>query len=202
MTEDVNGDEDENDNENENDDSTSSPTSAPTSSPTIADENDTTTTTTVATVSGSFTLSTASGNKDTLCQASNLAVGGKTYEIVLEAFNKSGVSVKDIVTLTLFCPETTLLRERRLQEESFEISFEVTFAETSSAETFSTELTEAATDVGSYFESLVSETFNFTVSATVMVTTDDDNDDESSGVVGKVAFVGASCVLSVMGFLM
>ena len=61
-----------------------------------------------------------------------------------------------------------------LKEESFEVSFELTFAETSPADTFSNELTEAATDVESYFESLVGETFNFSVSAT-----EDENDNES-----------------------
>ena len=61
-----------------------------------------------------------------------------------------------------------------LKEESFEVSFELTFAETSSADTFPNELTEAATDVESYSESLVGETFNFSVLAT-----EDENDNES-----------------------
>ena len=71
----------------------------------------------------------------------------------------------------------TCLRERRLQDESSEILFNVTFAYTTSADTFSNELTEAATDVESHFESSISETFNFTVEVAVTVTADDDNDD-------------------------
>jgi len=120
----------------------------------------------------------------------------------MDACNKSGLSLDDIVTLTLSCPGTTLLRERRLQDESFEISFQAAFSDTSSADSFSSELTDASTDLGSYFESLVSETFNFSVSAIVQVTADDDNDGESSGAVGKGELVGAYCVLSVMGFCM
>ena len=92
-------------------------------------------------------------------------------------FNSSGVSVEDIVTFTLSCSETSRLRERRLQDESSEILFDVMSAHTTSADTFSNELTEVATDVESYFESSVSEIFNFTVEVAVTVTTDDDNDD-------------------------
>ena len=92
-------------------------------------------------------------------------------------FNSSGVSVEDIVTFTLSCSETSRLRERPLQDESSEILFDVMSAHTTSADTFSNELTEVATDVESYFESSVSEIFNFTVEVAVTVTTDDDNDD-------------------------
>ena len=180
----------------------SAPTSATTTLATDGDDNDTTTT--LATVSGSFVLTAESGTRAVLCQASNLAVGGRTYTAVEDAFNMSVVSLEDIVTLTLSCPETTLRRECRLQEESFEISFQAAFSDTSSADTFSSELTDASTasDLGSHFESLVSEIFNFSVSATVAVTADDDNDGESSGVFGNGERVAAYFVLSVMGFFM
>ena len=85
--------------------------------------------------------------------------------------NRSGVSVEDIVTFTLSCSEASRLRERRLQDESSDI-----FAHTTSADTFSNELTKAATHVKSHFESSVSETFNFTVEVAVTVTADDDDD--------------------------
>jgi len=181
----------------------SAPTSAPSSAPWNAPSSaPTSATTTLATDSGSFVLTAESGA--VLCQASNLAVGGRTYTAVEDAFNRSVVSLEDIVTLTLSCPETTLRRERRLQEESFEISFQASFSGTSSADTFSSELTDASTpsDLGSHFESLVSEIFNFSVSATVAVTADDDNDGESSGVFGIGERVGTYFVLSVMGFFM
>ena len=61
--------------------------------------------------------------------------------------------------------------------------FKVTFVETTSAET-SDELAAVATSVESYFESLVSGTFNFSVSATVTVTTEDDNAGDNSEVIG------------------
>ena len=76
---------------------------------TIADDKDTTTT--VVTEGGSFGLTTASGNKAELCEESNLALGGQTYVVVLNALNRSGVLVKNIVTLTWFCPETALQRQ-------------------------------------------------------------------------------------------
>ena len=44
-----------------------------------------------------------------------------------------------------------------------------------SAETFSDDLAAAATDVESYFNSLVCETFIVSVSPIVTVTTEDDN---------------------------
>ena len=69
---------------------------------------------------------------------------------------KVWLSLDDIVTLTLSCPGTTLLRERRLQDESFEISFQAAFSDTSSADSFSSELTDASTpsDLGSLFRVL------------------------------------------------
>ena len=78
--------------------------------------------------------------------------------------------------LLLRCPvrKPSRLRERRLQDESSEILYDVTFTHTTSA------VSEAATDVESHFESSVSETFNFTVEVAVTVTADDDNDDNYS----------------------
>ena len=46
-----------------------------------------------------------------------------------------------------FFQQKWCLRERRLQDESSEILFDVSFAHTTSADTFSNELTEVATDV-------------------------------------------------------
>ena len=120
--------------------------------------------------SQSFALMTASGNRDELCEPSNLVFDGLTCVLVMDVINRSGVSVEDIVTFTLSCSEASRLRERRLQDESSDIF-------TTSADTFSNELTEAATDVESHFESSVSETFNFTVEVAVTVTADDDDDD-------------------------
>ena len=135
--------------------------------------------TTLQRQSQSFALTTTSRrNRDELCGPLNLVIGGLTYVLLMDGFSTAVVlSVEDIVTFTVSCSETSRLRERRLQDESSEILFDAMSAHTTSADTFSNELTEVATDVESYFESSVSEIFNFTVEVAVTVTTDDDNDD-------------------------
>ena len=94
-----------------------------------------------------------------------------------ETFQRHAVRDERLVTGENPISSVICLRERRLQDESSEILFDVTFAHTTSGDTFSNGLTEAATNVESHFELSVSETFNFTVKVAVTVTADDDNDD-------------------------
>ena len=123
--------------------------------------------------SQSFALTTASGNRDELCGPSNLVVGGQSCVLVMNVTVPTVVVCRLRTLLLLRCPvrKPSRLRERRLQDESSEILYDVTFTHTTSA------VSEAATDVESHFESSVSETFNFTVEVAVTVTADDDNDD-------------------------
>ena len=71
------------------------------------------------------------------------------------------------------------------EEETSEIWFEVTFVETTSPEIFSDELAAVATSVESDLESIVSKTFNFSMSATVTIPSEDDNAGDNSEVIGE-----------------
>ena len=71
------------------------------------------------------------------------------------------------------------------EEETSEILFEVTFVETTSPEIFSDELAAGATSMESDLESIVSKTFNFSMSATVTIPSEDDNAGDNSEVIGK-----------------
>ena len=69
-----------------------------------------------------------------------------------ETFQRHAVRDERLVTGENPISSVICLRERRLQDESSEILFDVTFAYTTSGDTFSNGLTEAATNVESHFE--------------------------------------------------
>ena len=71
----------------------------------------------------------------------------------------------DVIALFVACEDITHLRERRLQSERFEITFEATFADTLSANTSLTAVTE------------VEETFNLAVSVALRDVTATSADD-------------------------
>ena len=89
---------------------------------------------------------------------------------------EGGVESDDIIALFVACEDTTHLRERRLQCGIFEITFEATFAETLSANTSLTAVTD------------VEETFNLMVSVAlgdVTATSADDGDADTCGIAQK-----------------
>ena len=60
---------------------------------------------------------------------------GSPHTSVMNVLGEGGVETDDIRALLVACEDTTQLRERRLQSERFEITFEATFADTSTANT-------------------------------------------------------------------
>ena len=63
--------------------------------------------------------STEAGAKVEIYSDVNLANKGDTYNFVVNALDSSGVETDTIIAVLLECDEITLMRERRLQSESY-----------------------------------------------------------------------------------
>ena len=116
-----------------------------------------------ATVHGTVTVSTTDEGRDLLCLESNLQVGGSTYEAFINALGDVGVALSGNVDLS--CGGGRL--SRRLQSESVELRYSVSFSSTSDAVSFSNDVSFSATAVSTQFESQVASSLGLEITATV-----------------------------------
>jgi len=123
--------------------------------------------------------------------------------LLVTALENSGFSMTGVYVGPLDCSDSTLLLGRRIQDNvSFGLEFDAMCPDTSSANSFSSEVTDAAESFQSEFVSEAASTLSMNVTATlgdVTVTSADDTN-SSSGIRGCGVFAcgehDGGCVLS------
>merc|ERR1712136_4552 len=160
-------------------------------------------TTAGATVSGSLQISTTTQGHSTMCAVARLARFGDTWNVLVTALENSGVSMTGVYVGPLHCSDTTLLRGRRMQDDvSFDLGFDAMFSDTSSANSFSSEVTDAAESFQSEFVSEAASTLSINVTATLgdLTVTSADGTDSSSGITGCGASFGTFALVAATTF--
>ena len=122
--------------------------------------------TTAAVVGGSLQLTISSDDRAEICEETKLAVDGATWVVVITALTNSGVAMTGVSVGPLTCSDVALLRGRRLQDASLELSFDGTFSGYTSA-SFSNEVEANSETLVSEFETLAASDLGVTVSATL-----------------------------------
>merc|ERR1712136_490035 len=157
-------------------------------STTESDASTTSSTTAGATVSGSLQISTTTQGHSTMCAVARRARFGDTWNVLVGPLD---------------CSDTTLLRGRRMQDDvSFDLGFDAMFSDTSSANSFSSEVTDAAESFQSEFVSEAASTLSINVTATLgdLTVTSADDTDSSSGITGCGASFGTFALVAATTF--
>jgi len=137
-------------------------------------------------VSGSMSMSSDLETYNIVCSETNLAVGGGTWLVIVNAMNSSGLTVESDSLDSLACSQRRLQDGRRLQEVSYTVTYEVQFDDVASASTFAEQVVAAQTEMATAFVEqaasvLEVEVSDVTVSIPV-VTDPSDEADEADGV--------------------
>ena len=136
-----------------------------------------------AVVGGSLQLTISSDDRAEMCEETKLAVDGDTWVVVVTALTNSGVAMPGASVGPLTCSDVALLRGRRLQDASLELSFEATFSDDTSASSFANEVVANSSTLVSEFETQAASDLGVTVSATLgelAVTSTDDSSSNST----------------------
>eukprot|EP00450_Noctiluca_scintillans_P006124 CAMPEP_0194483706 /NCGR_PEP_ID=MMETSP0253-20130528/5229_1 /TAXON_ID=2966 /ORGANISM="Noctiluca scintillans" /LENGTH=636 /DNA_ID=CAMNT_0039323385 /DNA_START=68 /DNA_END=1976 /DNA_ORIENTATION=- len=150
-----------------------------------------------AVVSGSLQLTISSDDRADMCEDTKLAVDGDTWVVVVTSLTNSGVAMTGVSVGPLTCSDVALLRGRRLQDASLELSFEATFSDDTSASSFSNEVEANSATLVSEFETQAASDLGVTVSATLGELTVTSADDSSSNGAGSTTLEEATVTTTV-----
>merc|ERR1712136_367148 len=163
----------------------------------VNDENDGDTGTTVAnstendgdvgtSISGSLGITATAAGKETLCETGNLAQNGTTWRVLTTALENSGVSMTDADVGPLTCSSAYRLRGRRLQEDvHFGLEFVASFSDSDAANSFQSDVVEAASALEAEFVSGIASALGVNVTAALgdlSVTGVTSADEDSGGI--------------------
>ena len=152
-------------------------------------------------------ISTDEG-KDEMCTEENRATGGATYRSWVYGLHTAGVSTSSSATVSLSCTSRRLAENhiRRLQT-GFVLVSSASFSDAVDATVFSDDVTQAALDIASEFESQVATTLGVAADATVLdvevtVASDDavsfgHQHGEINVLIWTLTFVAGGAVLSI-----
>ena len=121
----------------------------------------------MATVKITLSITATAGGMDEICEATNLVVGGGTYQSFTHALSAAGVLTISAI-FTLSCPDRRLASHNiRSLQTDFGLLSEGSFTDAANAETFSDSVSVSSSDLASEFEDQLSVTLGVTATASV-----------------------------------
>ena len=111
-------------------------------------------------------IATAEG-KEQICEKTNLAMGGGTYQCFVDAVETAGVATSSVAFI-LSCPDRRLASNhiRRLNDE-FKLVASAGFSDVAIANNFSESISESSSDIASKVEIQIAMTLGVNVTASI-----------------------------------
>jgi len=114
-----------------------------------------------------LSMTATTEGKEQICEKTNLATGGATYQCFVDAVDTAGVATSSVV-FSLSCPDRRLASKhtRRLKDE-FKLVASAGFSDVAIANAFTENITESSSDIASDVEIQIAMTFGVNVTATM-----------------------------------